>query len=397
MAARRPRRRRRRRHLRPSAPTSTDPDTGEERPRPVRLEGGRAHRRGPERLGVPGDIGITIDIRPEQPCTDQQPECVAAPERRRARGRRPASSTASPSTPARWPCPPGATSARPTPTGASPSSPRSGARRATPPSCAPGPATSPRPSTTRSSGPTPTCSSTTWATAWPTGAPRATPTAASGARRRCGASAWSRPSTATPGSCTTAGPAASRRPCCGTVARPPGPRSGSVPSRPTTARPPRLPGVAVTLPRRPARRAWLAAGLAVGLVACSDASDEPGTDGSADGGRPRSSSPARRRDDHPVVPPAGRRPRRAGDRPRRPLRRAVARGPGDGPGVVAHRGPVVAGHPGRRPSDRPSTAGSWPTWPSGPGPTPSRSCWPRTSPSTPRRCGPRARPSTASR
>ena len=43
---------------------------------------------------------------------------------------------------------------------------------------------------------------------------------ASGAPRRCGASAWSRPSTATPASSTTAAPAASRRPSCGTAARP---------------------------------------------------------------------------------------------------------------------------------------------------------------------------------
>ena len=59
-----------------------------------------------------GDIGITSSLRPDQPCTRLQAECIGAPTAATPSSTT-TSSTRSPSTRARWPCRPAATSAPP--------------------------------------------------------------------------------------------------------------------------------------------------------------------------------------------------------------------------------------------------------------------------------------------
>ena len=62
-----------------SCPTRRAP--GEPGARALRLEGGRARRVEEQNAGAfAGDIGITSSLRPDQPCTRLQPECLSAPD-----------------------------------------------------------------------------------------------------------------------------------------------------------------------------------------------------------------------------------------------------------------------------------------------------------------------------
>ena len=174
-----------------------------------------------------GDIGITSSVAPSQPCTPAQTACLAEPERRRPRGRRPQARPGH----LLHPDPGGAGPARRRP----PTATRDGQRTFEELGCASchtaelrtGRATSPalsEPADPALHGP-----------AGPRHGPGPgrRPTRRRGHRprvahrRRCGASASSRPSTATPASCTTAAPAACSRPSSGTAARPRPPATAS--------------------------------------------------------------------------------------------------------------------------------------------------------------------------
>ena len=203
------------------APTSSPtPRPAASRARPLRLEGGRAERRAADRRRLRGDIGITSSLRPDSPAPACRPSASPRPtggdpELDDRKLDQVTFYTRTLAVPARRDVGDADTA-------------RAGALRrprlrvaATSPSCAPA-----RPTSTaldRPGDPPVHRPAAPRHGRRPRRRPRPTAMAdrhASGARRRCGASAWSRPSTATPASCTTAGRATSRRRSSGTAARP---------------------------------------------------------------------------------------------------------------------------------------------------------------------------------